>query len=339
MNTAVEAGQLSARQKVAAFLVAIGPEHAAPILSFLEETEVEAVAHEISRLGRLPTRVLDDVVDEFFDSVATSGGGLVGGIDYARSLLESWQGSRSDEIIQQLFEAAQNRPFGFLSQLEPDQLMQFIVDEHPQTIALIITHLPTSLGARLLSLLPTEIQGDIAMRIARIGPATPDVVKQVESALKEKLGSVTSSDLRETSQGADSLADLLNTADRATERVILDHLGTADPPLAEQVRALMFVFEDIVEMTDKDLQEVLRTVDSKQLALALKGVREEVSQKVITNLSERAAGSLNDEVEYLGAVKISDVEAAQTGIVGMIRQLEEEGRVTIRAGADGGMIE
>ncbi len=336
---AIDVEQLTPRQKVAAFLVAIGPESAAPILSYLDESDVEAVAHEISRLGRLPSHVLSDVVDEFFAEVSPEGGGMVGGIDYARSLLEGWQGSRSEEIIQQLFDAAQNRPFSFLTQLEPSQVMQFIGDEHPQTITLIISHLPTAYGAKLLSLLPSEIQGDIGTRIAWIGPATPDAVKQVESALKERLGSVTSTDLQETSQGVDNLAGLLNTADRATEKTILDHLGSTDPALAEHVRSLMFIFEDIIEMTDKDLQEVLRTVDSKQLALALKGVKEEVSAKVLSNLSERASGSLNDEIEYLGAVKVSDVEAAQTGIVGMIRQLEEEGRVTIRAGAEGGMIE
>lgn len=336
---AVDTGQLTARQKVAAFLVAIGPEHASPILGYLDEAEVEAVAHEITRLGRLPSHVLDEVVDEFFATAATGTNGLSGGLDYARELLEAWQGGRSEEIIQQLFDAAQNRPFGFLAQLEPEQIVQFIVDEHPQTIALITTHLPTHLGAKLLSLLPEDLQGEIAMRVARLGPATPDVVRKVENALKERLGSVTSTDLREASNGADNLAGLLNTADRATERVILDHLGATDPQLAEQVRALMFVFEDILEMTDKDLQEVLRTVDSKQLALALKGVKDEVSRKVTTNLSERAAGSLNDEIEYLGAVRVSDVEAAQSTIVAMIRALEEEGRVTIRAGADGGMIE
>jgi flagellar motor switch protein FliG len=339
MNAPTEANQLTPRQKVAAFLVALGPEHAAPILAYLDEAEVEAVAHEISRLGRLSTSVLDDVVDEFFNDVATAGGGLVGGLDYARSLLENWQGTRSEEIIQQLMDAAQNRPFGFLAQLEPEQLMQFISEEHPQTIALIITYLPNTFGARLLSLLSEDVQGEVALRIARIGPATPDVVKQVEAALKERLGSVTSTELQEQSQGAPSLAELLNTADRSTERVILDHLSSADPVLAEQVRALMFVFEDIVEMQDKDLQEVLRSIDSKQLAMALKGVKDEVAAKVTTNLSERAAGSLNDEVEYLGAVKVTDVEAAQSGVVAIIRQLEEEGRVTVRAGAEGGFIE
>jgi len=337
--SAPDLAQLSHKQKAAAFLVAIGPENAGPILSYLDEAEVESFAHEISRLGRLPARILEDVINEFFDDVANASGGMAGGIDYARGLLENWQGSRSGEIIQQLVEAAQNRPFGFLAQLEPAQILQFIGDEHPQTISLILTHLPTSTGARLLSLLPEEMQGDIAIRIARMGPATPDVVKQVEAALKERLGSVSSSDIKEATEGADSLADLLNTADRATERVILEHLGTVDAELAEQVRALMFVFEDIIEMSDKDLQEVLRTVDSKQLALALKGVTDEVSAKVTNNLSERAAGSLTDEIEYLGAVKVSDVEAAQSAIVGSIRTLEEEGRVTMRASAEGGFIE
>ena len=337
--TSQELAQLTATQKAAAFLVAIGPEYASPILSFLDEEEVEAFAHEISHLGRLPGKVLDSVIDEFFEDVATAGRGLSGGLDYARSLLEGWQGSRSDEIIQQLVEAAQNRPFSFLTQVEPAQIVQFLVDEHPQTISLIITYLPTSHGAKLLSMLPEEIQGDIATRIARIGPATPEVVDEVETALKERLGSISSSEIRETNRGADSLADLLNTADRATEKVILEHLASADPELAEQVRALMFVFEDIVEMSDKDLQEVLRTVDTKQLAYALKGVRDDVSDKVSSNLSERASGSLSDEIEYLGSVKVSDVEAAQSAIVSMIRQLEEEGRVTMRESAEGGFIE
>ncbi|NOX30053.1 MAG: flagellar motor switch protein FliG [Actinobacteria bacterium] len=334
-----EAATMTGKQKAAALLIAIGPEQAAGLLSYMEEVEVESMAQEIARLGRVAGGTLDGVLEEFWNTAAGEDGEVLGGIDFARTLLETWQGSRSDEMIQRLLDAAQNRPFGFLAQFEAEQIVRFIVDEHPQIVALVISHLPTHLGAEIISSLPSSLQGDVAKRIARLEPATPDVIRTVEVSLRTRLGNVTGADLATGIAGAEGLAMLLNSADRTTEKSIMTHLGDNDPTLAEEVRALMFVFEDIVEMTDKDLQEVLRIVDTKELALALKGVKPEVKDCVFRNLSERAAEALGDELEFLGAVKVSEVDAAQTAVVTVIRQLEEEGRITMRAGADGGLIE
>ncbi len=331
--------QMSDRQKAAAFLVAIGPERAATILSFMDEVEVESMAQEIAKLGRVAGATLDAVVDEFWLRLTGDEGGTAGGLDFARTVLETWRGSRSDEMIQRLLDAAQNRPFGYLSQFDSTQIVRFLVEEHPQTIALVISHLPTSLGAEVMASLPDELQGDVARRIARLDPVAPEVIRTVEISLRTRLGNVTGADLAKGAAGAQGLASLLNSADRTTEKAIMAHLGGTDPDLAEEVRALMFVFDDIVEMTDKDLQEVLRMVDTKDLALALKGVKDEVRNAVFRNLSERAAESLGDEIEYLGAVKVSEVDTAQSSVVAVIRQLEEEGKVTMRAGADGGLIE
>lgn len=334
-----ELAEMTARQKVAAFLIAIGPERAATILAFMDETEVEAVAQEISRLGRVPPSTLDGVLDQFYTDAISGNVNAMGGIDYARTLLESWRGGRSEEMIQRLLDAAQNRPFGFLAQFEADHILQFIIDEHPQTVSLVISHLPTTLGAKILTSLPKDLQCDVALRIARLEPASPEIIRAVEISLRTRLGNVTGADLSSGSAGAEGLAGLLNTTDRTTEKNILGHLADAEPELAEEVRTLMFIFEDIVGMSDKDLQETLRTVDTKELAMALKGVKDEVKDAVFRNLSERAKTSLQDEIEFLGPVKVSEVEGAQTAIVAVIRRLEEEGRVTMRAGADGGFIE
>ncbi len=339
MTTTEATDDLSPQQKAAAFLVALGPDTASAILSFLDEDEVESIAQEISRLGRIPAGTLEGVLEEFHNAIISEGTGMSGGIEFARQLVENWQGSRRDEIMQSLLEAAENRPFRFLTDLSPDQVVQFLVDEHPQTIALILTHLPTTFGAQILSLLPQGMQVDIALRVAHMDRTAPEMIERVEDGLRNRLGHIGTADLKGPKDGTDSLAELLNTADRTTEKLILDTLAQTDPELAERVRALMFVFEDIVQISDKDLQEVLRTIDTKQLALALKGVSEEVSDAIFRNLSERATETLREEIDFLGPVKVKEVEAAQTAIVAVIRELDEEGRIAMRPGAEGGFIE
>ena len=331
--------ELTPQQKAAAFLVALGPDTASAILSFLDEDEVESIAQEISRLGRIPPGTLEGVLEEFHNAIISEGTGMSGGIEFARQLMENWQGSRRDEIMQSLLEAAENRPFRFLTDLSPDQVVQFLSEEHPQTIALILTHLPTTFGAQILSLLPSAMQVDIALRVAHMDRTAPEMIERVEEGLRGRLGNIGTADLKGPKDGTDNLAELLNTADRTTEKLILDTLGETDPELAERVRALMFVFEDIVQISDKDLQEVLRTIDTKQLALALKGVSEEVSDAIFRNLSERATETLREEIDFLGPVKVKEVEAAQTAIVAVIRELDEEGRIAMRPGAEGGFIE
>lgn len=330
---------LTARQKAAVLLVAVGPTEAARVLSYMTEEEVELIATEISRLNSIPPPLMSNVLEDFHTQAIAHEYMLEGGIDYARQLLVEWKGSKGEEIIERLVATAQVAPFSFLSNMEPQQLLQFLKDEHPQTVALVIAYLPSVFGAKLLSGLNDDQQTEVSLRIATMDRTSPDVIRRVEDSLKLRLGSVTSAEITSMKGGVEDLADLLNSAGRTVERTVLDSLNDIEPELAERVRALMFVFEDIIDMSDKDLQEILRTVDAKQLALATKGVNDNVKEKVFGNLSERAANTLKEEIDFLGAVKVADVEAAQSTIVADIRRLDEEGRIQMRPGAEGGMIE
>ncbi|MEO1062698.1 MAG: flagellar motor switch protein FliG [Actinomycetota bacterium] len=334
-----DAGALTSRQKAAVLLVSVGPAEAANVLAYLTEEEVEMIAAEISRLGAIPPPLMTAVLEDFHLQAVANQYMLEGGLDYARELLMQWKGEKGEEIIQRLIATAQIAPFAFLSKLEPEQLLQFLKDEHPQTVALVFAYLPSTFSARLLAGLPEEQQTEVSLRIATMDRTSPDVIRRVEDSLKMRMGSISSSEMGGNRGGAEDLAELLNSAGRAVEKLVLDNLTEVEPELAEQVRALMFVFEDIVEMSDRDLQEMLRTIDGKTLALATKGVKEPVRQKVFSNLSERASNTLKEEIEYLGAVKLSEVESAQSAIVAEIRRLDEEGRISMRPGSDGGFIE
>ncbi len=334
-----EVGSLSQRQKAAVLLVAIGPTEAAEVLSFMTEEEVEQIATEISRLGALPPSLMTGVLEEFHLQAVASQYMLEGGLDYARELLTTWKGAKGEEIIDRLIATAQIAPFSFLSRIEPEQLLQFLKDEHPQTVALVFAYLPASFSSVLLAGLDDDQQTEVALRIATMDRTSPEVIRRVEDSLKSRLGTVTSAEMTSTRGGVEDLAELLNSAGRTVERTVLDSLSELEPEIADAVRALMFVFEDVVDMSDKDLQEVLRTVDGKQLAVAVKGVKEPVRQKILSNLSERAANTIKEEIEYLGAVRTTEVEAAQSAVVAQIRRLDEEGRIAMRPSADGGFVE
>jgi flagellar motor switch protein FliG len=327
------------RQKAAAVLVAMGPMAASTVLAHLTEEEVEQVALEISRMGPIPGDVQGTILEEFYEDALANRYVTEGGVEYAKELLANWKGAKGEEIITRLMQAVQVTPFHFLSQIEPDQLLQFLQDEHPQTVALIIGYLPHSYAARVLVGLPEGKQAEVAMRVATMDRTSPEVIKKVEDALKLRLGTVTTAELTQQKNGVKELAEMLNNADRSTERAILDQLAHSDPEIADAVRALMFVFEDIVTLVDRDVQEVLRSVDAKSLALAMKGTPQPVKDKILTNLSERAALTLVEEMELMGAVKLSDVEGAQSQIIFEIRRLDEEGKIILRRTADGGMVE
>ena len=333
--TSGEHGQLTARQKVAAFLVAIGPENAAQVLQYLTEEEVELVAMEISRLGRIPSATTTDVLQEFHVATVAQDYTLEGGLDYARSLLIEWQGDKGAEIIDRLVANAQITSFHFLSQAAPEQLVQFLEEEHPQTVAVILAHLPTHFAANLLRGLSETLRGDVAIRIASMERTSPEIIRRVEQSLRQRLGSVTSPGLSPTRGGVEDLALLLNAADRHLEKGIFTRLEAHDKVLADRVRALMFTFDDIVTLNDKDIQEVLRSVDTKRLGLAIKGVDDGVRIAIYRNLSERAVASLQDEMDFLGAVKLKDVQAAQVEVVAIIRRLDDDGRITMRGSLDG----
>jgi flagellar motor switch protein FliG len=335
----VEAEALSQRQKAAVMLVAVGPTEAAKILAYMTEEEVEVIATEISRLGAVPPPAMTAVLEEFHVQAIAQNYLVEGGLDYARELLVQWKGDRGEAIIEKLIATTQISPFNFLSKMEPDQLRSFIQEEHPQTVALIFAHLPSHFAAQLLSGLDEKLQAEVALRIATMDPTSPEIIRKVEDSLKSRLGSVTSAEINASTGGIEELADLLNNAGRTVEKSILERLSDSDPELAEKVRELMFVFEDIITLDDKDVQEILRKVDAKGLALATKGVKDQVLDMVMRNLSERAASTLKEEIEFLGKVKISDVEGAQSQVVAIIREMDEKGEITMRAGSDGGMIE
>lgn len=336
--SAIEGGEMSRSQKAAAVLLALGTERAAKVLAHLSEAEVEQVAVEIAQLGQLDAERTNAILEEFRTEALAARYLVSGGVEHARTLLRTLHGSSGDDIIERLLASFRSNPFHFLQMHDPQEVLQHLREENPQTLALILSHLPTRFGAQILTGLDAALQAEVAWRIAALERTSPEVVSRLEQALQRRFGDVRRRDTT-TRGGVRELAALLNSSDRATERAILGELEANDPTLAEEVRALMFVFEDIVTIDDRAMQEVLRQVDLKRLAYAMKGVPEAVTEKVLTNLSERARETLTDEIELLGPTPLRDVEQAQTEVVALIRRLEEEGAITMSRGGEGGLVE
>lgn len=337
MRELTRAAELSRAQKAAAVMLSLPREKAAKIMSHLSEFDVEQLTLEIATLRRIPPAELQMIMEEFHAEAVASEHLVSGGVDFARDLLREVHGSAADDIVDRLLASVRTTPFHFLQVHEPGEVLQHLRDEHPQTLALILSHLPTRFASQLLSGFDEQLQGDIARRIATLGRTSPDVVMKVERALGRRFG-----DVRRRSDssagGVKELANLLNQSDRSTERAILSSLDAKDPELAEEVRALMFVFEDIAQLDDRNMQEVLRQVESKTLALAMKGVADEVTEHITGNLSERGRIALEEEAELLGPTPKRDVEAAQTEVVQIIRRLEEEGTIVLHRGAEEEML-
>lgn len=330
--------EMAKSQKAAALVVALGQETASQVMAHLAPDEVERLAMEIANLGEIPGEDVARILEEFHDEAIAHGHLVTGGIDYARNLLRRTHGAHeADTIIERLLATVSVSPFAFLRQRDPEQLVQYLQGEHPQTVALILAHLPPNHAARLMAGFDTEMQNEVALRVATMEATSPEVIARVEQALRGRLGH--GRDELSRKGGVRDLAAILNNSDRTTERAILGGLEHTDPDLAEEVRALMFVFEDIVNLDDRALQEVLREVDTQTLAMAMKGVRDDVREKILGNISQRAADTLVEELEVLGAVRVRDVEAAQTEVVGHVRRLEEEGRIVIKRGAEADVIE
>lgn len=335
---AVAAAALSRGQKAAAVLLAVGSDAASKVMRHMSEGEVEQLALEVATLGNINADLMTGVLEEFRAEALAHAHLVSGGEQQARDLLRRLRGSEGDEIVDRLLASVQTAPFHFLRMHEPAEVVQHLRDEHPQTLALILAHLPTKFAAAVLAGLEPEVQADVARRVATLERTAPEVVTRVEAALEERFGGYAQR-RRDSRGGVKELAALLNHSDRTTERAILGDLEQTDPVLAEEVRALMFVFEDIVTLDDRAVQELLRQVDMRQLALALKGVRADVREVVERNLSERARETLAEEVEVLGPVRVVEVEEAQTEIVRRVRQLEEEGTIIISRGNDGEFVE
>ena len=331
---ALSTTSMTGLRKAAILLVRMGKEYSSRVLATLSETEVEELSAEIARLGKLEPEVVGDVIDEFYAMATTKHAGA-GGLQYARELLEASLGpERATLILDRLQASMTDMPFNFLSHADPRQLLSYVQHEHPQTIALVLAHVPSALASSILSGLAPEVQSDVAHRIAIMDRTSPEVIRQVEVALQRKLSTVLQPDELSTVGGLGPLVDIINRADRTTERLILEALEARSPEIAEEIRRRMFMFEDIVNLDDRSVQLVLRQVEPSDLATALKGVNDAVREKVTGNLSERGRENLLEEIDLMGPVKVKMVEEAQQKIVSVIRALEDSGQIEIQRGGE-----
>ncbi|HJS94651.1 MAG TPA: flagellar motor switch protein FliG [Solirubrobacteraceae bacterium] len=329
---------LPGRKKAAVLLVSLGPDRAAEVFKHLRDEEIESLSLEMAKLQRVDPLTTATVLEELAATVEAFDSLMAGGVDYAREVLERALGpERALEIIGRLSSVIEMRPFEFLRKTPPEQLVTFLRNESPQTVALVVANLHTSLASQVLSHLPSGEQAEIALRIARMGETSPDVVKQVESVMKKKLDSVVQQEYS-SAGGIKSLAEILNHADRSTERNVLDALTESDEELAAEVRRLLFVFEDIVKLDDRSIQLVLREADQKDLALALRGVNDDVKERILSNMSERGATMLVEEMAYMPPQRKRVVEEAQGRIVAIVRKLEEAGALVLSRGEEDAVV-
>lgn len=317
-------------RKAAVMLTSLPPDVAGDLLSRLEPRLVESVSIEVAKLDHVSGTEMETVSHEFAEANPHALGGE-GGLDLARTLVEKALGKDAGSTIDTVQQSIEALPFGFLKNVDSQNLLTFLIDEHPQTIALILSHLPANQGAEILAGLPTERQLSVIRRVATMGQTNPEIIQEVERGLELRMASVMSQQF-ENAGGVPCVAEILNVTDRTTERSLLENLAQEDPDLVEEIRRLMFVFEDISKFEDRDIQTILKNVENSQWAMALKGASEQVQEKIRGNLSQRAAELLLEEMEYLGAVKISAVEQVQQQIVDVVRRLEDSGDIVLQAG-------
>ncbi len=326
---------LTGREKAAILLISLGKEKASEIYKHLSEDEIEQLTLEIANLSKVESDIKDQVLEEFYQLCLAQNYISEGGIGYARDILERALGSQKAlEIINRLTSSLQVRPFDFVRKADPSQILNFIQNEHPQTIALVLAYLRPEQSAAIISSLPQDKQVEVATRIALMDRTSPDVIKEVERVLERKLSAMLTTDFTNAG-GIQALVDILLSVDRGTEKHIMENLELQDSELAEEIRQRMFVFEDIVTLDNRSIQRFLREVDNNDLVLALKGASEEVSRVIFANMSKRLQDMIKEDMEYLGPVRLRDVENAQQKIVNIIRQLEEAGEIIIsRGGGD-----
>jgi len=330
--------ELSGKQKAAILLVSLGTEVSANIMKSLREDEIEELTMEIANLKRVSTEVKDQVVEEFLQICIAQEYIVTGGIDYARDILEKALGAqKAKEIISKLTATLQIRPFDFARKTEPSQLLNFIQNEHPQTIALVMAYLRPEQAAAILSSLPPLQQVEVARRISTMDRTSPEVLREVELVLEKKLSSFVMHDFT-IAGGIEPMVEILNRVDRGTEKTILEALAEEDPELADEIKSRMFVFEDILSLDNKAVQRFLREVDIKDLGLALKTSSEEVRELIMKNMSKRAEEMLKEDMDLMGPVRLRDVEEAQQKIVNIIRQLEDSGELIISRGKEDQLV-
>ena len=317
----------SSMHKAAILLMSLPDDQAADLLGKLEPKQVEAVSIEIAKLGEVSGDDQEAAIQEFACANPTALAGSAGGLDVAKQLVERALGKGAGVTLENVRQSIEALPFGFLQKVDSQNLLTFIIDEHPQTIALILSHVPSSQAADIISGLPADRQLAVIRRIASMGQTSPEIIQEVEKGLEKRMASEMSQQF-ENAGGVGSVAEMLNVIDRATERSLLENLAQEDPDLVEEIRRLMFVFEDISKLNDRDVQSLLKNVESSQWAMALKGASEELKDKILSNMSKRASDLLNEEIEYLGPVRLSTVEQTQQQIVDIVRRLEDAGELT-----------
>ena len=322
-------------QKAAILLISLGPEKSATIFKHLKEEEIEELTLEIANTRSVTPQIKDTIINEFYEVCLAQQYIAEGGIGYAKELLEKALGpEKAIDVISRLTASIQVKPFEFMRKTDASQLLNFIQDEHPQTIALILSYLGPAQSAMVISALAPERQSDVAKRIATMDRTSPDVIKEVEKILESKLANLVNQDYTIIG-GVDHVVEILNTVDRGTEKHIMETLEIEDPELAEEIRKKMFVFEDILLLDDRAIQRVLRDVDNNDMAIALKGANEEVQNVIFNNMSKRLAVMIKEDMEFMGPVRMKDVEEAQQKIVNIIRKLEDSGEIVIsRGGGD-----
>ncbi|MGG0643653.1 flagellar motor switch protein FliG [Sporosarcina gallistercoris] len=327
--------EMSGKQKAALLLISLGPEVSAAIYKHLAEDEIERLTLEISGVRKVEASVKEEIIEEFHNIALAQDYISQGGIGYAKTILEKALGKEhAQAVINRLTSSLQVRPFDFARRTEPSQILNFIQNEHPQTIALILSYLEAEQAGIILSSLPQEVQADIAKRIAKMESTSPEVVSEIEAVLERKLSSTVTQDYSDTG-GVDAVVEVLNGVDRATEKTILDALEIQDPELAEEIKKRMFVFEDIITLDNRSIQRVIRDCENEDLILSMKVSSEEVKDILFKNMSQRMAESFKEEMDVMGPVRLRDVEEAQSRIVATIRRLEDAGEIIIaRGGGD-----
>jgi len=321
---------MTTTQKVAALLIVLGPSTASEVLKNINDDDLlEQVTMDIASLNKVPTVILTGILEEFKAIFQASNYLSAGGMDYAKQLLEkAYGGDQAKKILDRLVVLMNSNPFQFFNEADPGQLAASFQNENPQLIALIMAYLKPEHSAEVLNYLPAEVQAQVAMKIAEMETTNPEILSEIEKIVETKFSSVVVQDFSKAG-GIETLANILNRADRSTERNVIELLEIQNPQMAEEVRELMFVFEDIIKLDDKAIQRILREVDTKDLAMSLKGTKEDVKEKVYKNMSERAQAMLRDEMEYMGPVRAREVQELQTKIVGIIRTLEVTGEIII----------
>ena len=327
--------KITGLQKAAILLIALGPERSALIFKHLKEDEIEELTLEIANTRSVTPQLKEEIIEEFYQVCLAQQYISEGGIGYAKELLEKALGSdKAMDVISKLTASLQVKPFEFVRKTDASQLLNFIQDEHPQTIALIMSYLSPAQSSMILSALPPERQADVAKRIAVMDRTSPDVIKEVEKVLESKLSTLVNQDYTIIG-GVDAVVEILNTVDRGTEKHIMETLEIEEPELADEIRKKMFVFEDILLLDDRAIQRVLRDVDNNDLAIALKGSNEQVQNAIFNNMSKRLAVMIKEDMEFMGPVRMKDVEEAQQKIVNIIRKLEDSAEIVIsRGGGD-----